>query len=74
VSITDEGEGISTDKQGKLFEKFYRTDPDAAEQGFGLGLAICKLIVDAHGGKIGVVSSEGKGSMFWFTIPVDREE
>ncbi|HEY9715451.1 MAG TPA: sensor histidine kinase, partial [Chroococcales cyanobacterium] len=68
VSVQDEGPGMTKDDQKKLFQKFYQTEDGKAEKGFGLGLAICKLIVESHGGKVGVESEPGKGACFWFKI------
>ena len=74
VAVQDAGSGVSREQQAKLFDKFYQTDRSHSSQGFGLGLAICKLIIDAHGGVLGVASEPEKGSTFWFTIPVDVDE
>ncbi len=72
VAVTDQGRGIPEQLREKIFERFKQVDiKDRTEKkGSGLGLAICKAIVEAHGGKIGVDSEEGKGSKFWFLIPV----
>ncbi len=71
VSVIDQGIGINKEQQARLFEKFYRVDSSLKHQvaGTGLGLSLCKRIVEAHGGKIWVESEEGKGSTFSFTIP-----
>lgn len=70
-SVSDQGRGISAADCQKIFNRFYQIQADDGKQkrGFGLGLAICKKIIEEHGGKIGVTSEEGKGSSFWFTIP-----
>lgn len=71
-SVKDEGSGIAKDKASLLFERFkqaHADDPAAALRGFGLGLSICKAIVEAHRGQINFKSEEGKGSNFWFSIP-----
>jgi PAS domain S-box-containing protein len=76
VYVQDHGLGIPAEAMSRLFGKFYRVDsPDRqAIQGAGLGLAITKNIVEAHGGKINVSSAgQGKGSTFKFTVPVARE-
>lgn len=65
--VSDTGCGIPHDQLSLIFGRFVKLNP--FEQGTGLGLSICKTIVDKLGGKIGVESEEGKGSMFWFTIP-----
>ncbi len=73
--IKDEGRGIPKDKLDKIFNRFEQVSISDArdKKGTGLGLAICKAIVDAHGGEIGVVSEEGKGSTFFFKIPLLEE-
>lgn len=70
VRVTDCGRGIPPELKDSIFERFSQTDrKDASnERGLGLGLAICKAIVLAHGGTIGVDSEYGKGSSFWFRL------
>jgi PAS domain S-box-containing protein len=67
--VTDTGEGIATEYQSRVFDKFFRV-PGAGTTGVGLGLSICREIVEAHGGEIGVESNPGQGSTFWFTLPL----
>ena len=68
--VRDTGPGIPADKVDAVFEKFKQLDRDAAARsGYGLGLSICKKIVEAHGGRIWVESQEGKGSRFAFRVP-----
>src|SRR5690606_33094202 len=70
VEVTDRGPGIPEDQLGVVFEKFGQASgPRRAVHGSGLGLTFCKLAIDAHGGAIGVRSSLGTGSTFWFTLP-----
>src|SRR5262249_12106623 len=69
ISVEDQGPGIPTEQQAGLFERFYRVRPDADTPGVGLGLAIAKGIVDAHGGSIGIDSELGSGTSVWFTLP-----
>jgi len=71
VSVTDTGEGIYPEEKEKIFEEFYRIGDDLAgrPKGSGLGLSICKSIIEAHNGKIWVESEIGKGSTFFFAIP-----
>jgi signal transduction histidine kinase len=66
--VSDSGEGIAAEHLPKLFERFSRV-PGSTPGGTGLGLYICKEIVEAHGGRIGVESDIGHGSIFWFTVP-----
>lgn len=71
VSVRDTGAGIPEAHRSRIFEKFSQIEASEARRGTGLGLAFCKLAVDAHGGEIGVESQTGKGSTFWFTLPSD---
>lgn len=76
--VTDEGPGVPPDAAPHLFEAFYRA-PDATSlsgqhAGLGLGLFLCKRIVDLHGGHIGVAPRPEGGSLFWFTVPLARAE
>jgi PAS domain S-box-containing protein len=72
VSVKDEGLGIRPQDQEKLFDRFYRVEGQGTKSiaGFGIGLYICKEIVERHEGMIGVSSEPGKGSTFWFTLPI----
>jgi signal transduction histidine kinase len=60
---------MDEDTRSRVFEKFFQAQTAEKKQGFGLGLAICTLIVESHHGKLGVDSAPGKGSAFWFEIP-----
>jgi len=74
VEVADTGIGISKEDKAKLFRKFYQLPRKGLTKqegsGTGLGLVISKEIVNLHGGKIGVISELGKGSTFWFTLPI----
>jgi PAS domain S-box-containing protein len=71
VSVTDKGPGIPVEKQRFLFDRYYRVDNSGSQySGLGLGLYICSEIIKVHNGEIGVISEQGKGSTFWFTLPV----
>jgi PAS domain S-box-containing protein len=71
--VADTGPGISAEDLEKLFKPFSQADMSATRRhgGLGIGLSISKTLVEAHGGHIGVISAPGKGSTFWFTLPVD---
>lgn len=70
VEVQDTGMGIDPENLTHLFEKFFQVDQGSKHLGAGLGLSISKAIIEAHGGKIGASSELGKGSTFWFTLPL----
>jgi two-component system, OmpR family, phosphate regulon sensor histidine kinase PhoR len=71
VSVTDHGIGVRKADRARIFERFYKADRARVRGGgTGLGLAIARHVVEGHGGRIGVVSEEGAGSTFTFTIPI----
>ena len=69
VEVADRGPGIPPGEEAKLFDKFYRLQREAAQSGVGLGLAICKAIVAAHGGTISAANRPGGGAVFRFELP-----
>jgi len=72
VGVSDRGVGVSPEQAERLFQRFYRVDSSLQRttRGVGLGLFICRSLVEAHGGRIWVESQPGQGSTFWFTLPV----
>lgn len=71
VEVQDMGPGIAKENQQKIFDAYYRVESDGQRlDGLGLGLALCKTIVESHGGKIWVESEKGKGSTFGFSVPL----
>lgn len=73
VAVRDQGPGLSAEQQVQLWQLYHRV-PDIVQQsgsgaGLGIGLYVCKAIVEQHGGRVGVESAPGEGSMFWFTLP-----
>lgn len=71
VQVIDKGRGVPEKLRESIFERYRQAEPDDAfrKRGCGLGLAICRAIVEQHGGTIGVDSCEGAGSVFWFMLP-----
>ncbi len=72
VTVADTGPGIPSENHDEIFEESYRLQRDSAQEGYGLGLALCQRIVRAHYGQIWVDSAPGEGSTFYFTLPVFR--
>jgi len=74
VSVCDQGPGLTPEQQQRVWERFYQVAApghQGPEGGLGLGLAIAKVIIEQHHGQVGVQSAPGKGSTFWFTLPLD---
>jgi two-component system sensor histidine kinase KdpD len=81
VAVADRGPGIPPGQEERLFDKFYRAVPEGAQSGVGLGLTICRAVVEAHGGRIWAESRPGGGAVFRFTLlrdeappEIEREE
>jgi signal transduction histidine kinase len=73
-SVHDEGPGLPPDEQERVWEAFYRVPSvailDGSAIGLGLGLYLCRTIIERHGGRTGVDSAVGEGATFWFTLPL----
>ena len=67
VGVRDTGPGLSPESLSRLFEPFYTTKPE----GMGMGLSICRSIIEAHGGRLWAIPCEPRGALFQFTIPAD---
>ena len=65
VAVRDTGPGLSPESLSRLFEPFYTTK----SEGMGIGLSICRSIIEAHGGRLGAIPCEPQGALFQFTIP-----
>lgn len=72
-AVIDQGRGIPPSAMATVFNRFQQVDSSDQKSGSGLGLAVCKAIIEAHHGQIGVESTLGQGSKFWFTIPAEPE-
>ncbi len=75
IEVRDKGIGISQEDLARLFQPFYRIRDESMEgtKGTGLGLLVCRKLVEAHGGRIWVQSNVGEGSAFFFTLPLDHK-
>jgi two-component system sensor histidine kinase KdpD len=69
VAVADHGPGLPAGQEERIFEKFYQVAPGSA-RGAGLGLTICRSIIEAHGGRIGAANRPEGGAVFSFTIPL----
>jgi signal transduction histidine kinase len=81
ITVHDEGPGFSAAEQESIWQRFYRVPGIEAQSnagvsnvGLGVGLYLCKTIIEMHNGKVGVQSQEGKGSTFWFSLPLAEQE
>jgi signal transduction histidine kinase len=74
IGVSDQGIGIATEDLEKVFDPMYRIKHENSEKipGIGLGLSVCKGLIDSHGGRIWIESEVGKGSTCWFTLPLDN--
>ena len=70
VTVRDHGPGIPTEEQPRIFDRFYRSVSARSEPGSGLGLSIVKQILQAHGETVHVESTKGRGTRFWFELPL----
>ena len=74
ISVADDGPGIPDDEKQQIFEKFYCGENKIADnrRSLGLGLYLCRAIVEAHGGQISVADNAPQGTVFRFTLPVEE--
>jgi PAS domain S-box-containing protein len=74
VSVRDQGPGLTAEQQSRVWERFYQVaapGQQGPDRGLGLGLAIARAIIEQHQGQVGVESTPGRGSTFWFTLPIE---
>src|SRR5260221_14574805 len=78
VSVHDEGPGLTPSEQERVWEQYFRVPGIMKQRGFsmglGLGLYICRAIIEQHQGEVGVESTKGMGSTFWFTLPLAEND
>jgi signal transduction histidine kinase len=76
VSVRDEGPGLSLAEQERIWERFYRVPGIEVQSGTGIGLGVglylCRTIIEQHDGQVGARSTPGQGSTFWFTLPLTQ--
>ena len=73
VEVLDRGPGLHPGEESQIFEKFFRGETARSRQGAGLGLAVARAVVEAHGGRIRAENRPGGGAAFRFTLPVSGE-
>jgi two-component system sensor histidine kinase KdpD len=73
IEVADRGPGVGAGEEQRVFEKFHRALHEGSPGGVGLGLAICRAIVAAHGGRIWAQNREGGGASFHFALPIEGE-
>ena len=78
ILVRDEGPGLTPSEQEQIWERFYQVEGikrrRGSSVGLGLGLHICRAIIEEHRGEVGVESKKGEGSTFWFTLPLSEED
>ena len=72
VAVTDQGKGIPVKELPFIFNRFYRAQKTRSLEGLGIGLFLCRQIIEAHKGRTWVESVEGKGSTFYFSLPIAK--